>query len=649
MGPEDNPTTSVTPSIFSDLTSRVSAPGAPSGNVSNVSQVAQATPVIKKLDNVHSSITKMKEPLDESNWVIWRERIRRIFHLCGVEPYVYGKLKRPDPAVDLAIHDIWDYNDVYAQILITNNISKGQMVHVTRLNTACEIWKSLEAIHETKDYQIAITIQRSLFRKCASEDDDIIEHLAELKKQWERLNVLEDADFRITDIQFKTIIASSLPQSWDAFTEPYVGRRVGVAEQDPKKLASSQEFIGILKEEFMKRKERNGNVQQTYFTNSNNKSKRNKDSKSQGHGQRKPTGMLCRNCKHDSHITDDCKWLGQPQCNKCDWFGHTGADCRRQPKRKREAEREGKQKKPKKEETNAAEEQVNLTNEISCAHIEEIVCLANDADSTESPAKCNVSGADNNDDMILYDWLADCATTSHVTNMRDAFTTFTPLRKPVHGVGNAQTHAEGRGTVKIKSTVNGELYNLTLTDVLYIPTNKQSLLSLGRWDKAGGTYHGGQGKLLMNARDGKTVATGTQINNHLYRLENFIIQPTAKKLSPQRGQHSDPSVFKVTEPTQSWETWHKRFGHLGNSSIQMLHDKNLVTGLNVDLQSPKYECAACVQAKQHVTPFPKASIEVRTKPGEITHTDLWGKYSVQSIHGNQYFHSFLDDCYLCRR
>ena len=50
-----------------------------------------------------------------------------------------------------------------------------------------------------------------------------------------------------------------------------------------------------------------------------------------------------------------------------------------------------------------------------------------------------------------------------------------------------------------------------------------------------------------------------------------------------------------------------------------------------------------MQAKQHVNPFPKASVEVRTKPGELTHTDLWSKYPTPSIHGNQYFHSFLDD------
>jgi len=150
----------------------------PSSGVSNVSQAPLA---IKKLDHTHSSITKMKEPLDESNWVVWHKRIRRIFRLCGVEPYVYGNLKCPDPAIDLGTCDIWDNSDVYAQILITNNITKEQMVHVTRLNTAHKIWKSLQAIHETKDYQIAISIQRTLFRKCASDGDDIVEHLTQLK------------------------------------------------------------------------------------------------------------------------------------------------------------------------------------------------------------------------------------------------------------------------------------------------------------------------------------------------------------------------------------------------------------------------------------------------------------------------------------
>jgi hypothetical protein len=73
----------------------------------------------------------------------------------------------------------------------------------------------------------------------------------------------------------------------------------------------------------------------------------------------------------------------------------------------------------------------------------------------------------------------------------------------------------------------------------------------------------------------------------------------------------------------------------------------MVKGLHISLNSPQYDCVACVQVKQHVTllsPFPKASVETQTqtKQGELTHTDLWDKYPVQSLNKNQYFHSFLE-------
>jgi len=186
-------------------------------------------------------------------------------------------------------------------------------------------------------------------------------------------------------------------------------------------------------------------------------------------------------------------------------------------------------------------EQVNLTAETgSDDDSSEIVFAANEADDACNSNHYNPLSGENDKPMIIYDWLADTATMSHVTNMRDAFTSFTPLIRPVRGVGNAETHAEGRGTIKIRTKVNEQEYDLTLTDVLYIPTNQQNLLSLGRWDKAGGEYHGGQGQLMMITRNGDTVATGTWINNHLYRLNNFIVQAPATKLSQDQTRMSAP-------------------------------------------------------------------------------------------------------------
>src|SRR6266540_1907192 len=113
-------------------------------------------------------------------------------------------LPHPDPGTaDPETVAAWDCNDVYAQILITNSISKDQMVHVSRLNTAYNIWRSLDAIRKMQDYQVAIAIQHSLFCQCATDNDNIIDHLTQLKKQWECLNILDNKDFHITNIQFK--------------------------------------------------------------------------------------------------------------------------------------------------------------------------------------------------------------------------------------------------------------------------------------------------------------------------------------------------------------------------------------------------------------------------------------------------------------
>ena len=341
-------------------------------------------------------------------------------------------------------------------------------------------------------------------------------------------------------------------------------------------------------------------------------------------------GMLCNNCKLTSHKTDDCCWLGKSKCDKCGWFSHIGPDCHRQSKRKNDEKGEKPNKKPKTETVNQITEiddDKENNNKITFTVDEE-------AYNFDQFTPC-----DGNDERLMfYDWLADSATTSHVTNMRDSYTTFTPLTKTVSSVGNAQAHAEGKGTVTIKTKVKDKEFQLTLTDVLYIPTNPQSLLSLGRWDKSGGIYHGGQGNLLMNTINSDTVATGTRINNHLYRLDNFIIQGLGMAILKQTTH-----TFNALEPKTSWETWHRRFGHLGISSLQTLLDKKLVTSLDIDLRSPKYDCKACTEAKQHAAPYPKAATMTVTNLGELTYTDLWGKYPVQSIHGNQYFHTFLDD------
>jgi len=45
-----------------------------------------------------------------------------------------------------------------------------------------------------------------------------------------------------------------------------------------------------------------------------------------------------------------------------------------------------------------------------------------------------------------------------------------------------------------------------------------------------------------------------------------------------------------------------------------------------------------------LNPSPRVkTVNQSTEPGELTHIDLWGKYAVKSINGNQYYLLFVDD------
>ena len=217
---------------------------------SNTSSRPPSQLSIKKVTAIKGShITKLLEPLMESNWMAWHECMKRVLRLCGIEEYVEGKIIRPNNAEST---DNWWYNDNYAQVVIMNNITSTEIIHVGQCSTSQAMWDSLEAVHESKGHQTIVSIIWNLFHMKVDEDSDINGHLNQLKQYWERINQMNEDNFKISDVLFKIIISLSLLLSWDTFMEPYVGGWKGVIETDPKKLMGLQ-FISILKEEYLQR------------------------------------------------------------------------------------------------------------------------------------------------------------------------------------------------------------------------------------------------------------------------------------------------------------------------------------------------------------------------------------------------------------
>jgi hypothetical protein len=71
-------------------------------------------------------------------------------------------------------------------------------------------------------------------------------------------------------------------------------------------------------------------------------------------------------------------------------------------------------------------------------------------------------------------------------------------------------------------------------------------------------------------------------------------------------------------------------------------DQKLVESLNIDKTSKQPPCHACIEAKQMVQLF-SSEVKRDIKSRELMHIDVWGKYSVISIKGHQYYIVLVDN------
>ena len=136
-------------------------------------------------------------------------------------------------------------------------------------------------------------------------------------------------------------------------------------------------------------------------------------------------------------------------------------------------------------------------------------------------------------------------------------------------------------------------------------------------------------------KNNQIVAEGNLINQ-LYVLNFF------RKAEPSEQAN-------ITHPSQnSWNKWHKQFRHVGISGLQRLKQGNLVSGFDMDTDSPFIECEPCIAVKQAHMPFPNHAEPRNTVPGELTHTNVWGPSSTQALNHAWYNIILVDNssCHL---
>jgi transposase InsO family protein len=234
-------------------------------------------------------------------------------------------------------------------------------------------------------------------------------------------------------------------------------------------------------------------------------------------------------------------------------------------------------------------------------------------------------------DLSAYSWIINSGATTHICANLKSFATYqsTP-HKVVKGLGNKPVVARGQGTILLRTCVNDEQYMLHLTRVLYVPEARQNLISVGRIDSAGGRVICNSGQMSLRDSKDKPLAIAT-LKDGLYYLD--------RRTMPQ----NEASIAITIKGAWTWEEWHRRLGHIAISGLRSLHGKNLVDGFSLRDSPQDFECKACIKVKTERKSVPNTRTSRERKPGELTHTDVWGPARVSSLHGYRYYVSFIDD------
>jgi hypothetical protein len=286
------------------------------------------------------------------------------------------------------------------------------------------------------------------------------------------------------------------------------------------------------------------------------------------------------------------------QCYNCQKYGHFASECK------------GK-KVPR-----------QYSNEDSKANVAE-----NDNNSDHDPLLLQMMATSTTDDNFPKDdgWYLDTGCSTHMTGYNSWLINFDSSKKSTIRFSDSRTvQAEGIGDVLIKGK-NGN--QALITGVLYVPDMKSNLLSMGQLVEKGFSMTLGNNEMKVFIADNKLIMCAP-----LSRSRTFQVKFTA----------SDSHCLASEVIHDATWLWHLRYGHLNFKSLSNLKSNCMVNGLP-EIRVPKDMCRNCLVGKQSRKSFVD-HIAMRAKDKlDVVYSDVCGPFDTESLGGNRYFVSFVDE------
>lgn len=221
-------------------------------------------------------------------------------------------------------------------------------------------------------------------------------------------------------------------------------------------------------------------------------------------------------------------------------------------------------------------------------------------------------------------WYLDTGCSTHMSGRKDWFVNLDEsVQNKVRFADDSTLSAAGLGRVLIRRKDGNPSF---ISDVLYVPGMKSNLLSLGQLLEKGYVMRMENKEMKVFDADNRLLLKAPLAKNRTFKVGIQIMEH---------------KCFATAVSKEEW-TWHYRFGHLNFQDLSLLQRKNMVSGLP-QIQQPSELCIECLESKQARSSFSQ-QVPTRSRSKlEVIYSDVCGPMQTDSLGGNRFFVTFIDD------
>ena len=232
-------------------------------------------------------------------------------------------------------------------------------------------------------------------------------------------------------------------------------------------------------------------------------------------------------------------------------------------------------------------------------------------------------------------WLIDSGASSHMCYSKDILIDYKEFSQPeTVSLGDGRTvEAIGVGNVSLSMQFKvSDPKRCVMYKVLYVPKLACNLFSVRAAASKGNSMKFNRSKCWIRDRGGHLVGMG-QLEGKLYRLNCETITPEHVSVAGQQEK-------------ESADLWHQRLGHVNGQQLEEIVSSGVVKGVHFSDSSLSF-CEKCVEGKMQRKQYKPVGEIYSTRKLERIHSDVCGPMPTESIGGQKYFVTFIDDYSRC--